>query len=122
MQGLKKFIDFCSQLESCELTIEQPIPKKVSFLDEMVIPKCKRNKSKIEKQISGIWTHYCELHGENPLHNMSECFELNRCKKRAKNFTTIQRSKKQKQRTIPYKDLNAFINAKVEKAFKKRPK
>ena len=63
---------------------------------------------------------YCELHGENPSHSTSECFELNRRKKRAKELTNPQLS--EKQRTVLYKDLNAFINAKVERAFKKKAK
>ena len=81
-QGLKKFIDFCSRLEYCELTMEQPIPKKVSFPDETVIPKRKRKRSKIKKQVSGIRMQYCKLHGENNLHSTLECFELNRRKKK----------------------------------------
>ena len=122
-QGLKKFIDFCSRLESCELTMENPIPKKLSSTDETVVPKKKRKRAKSEKQFSRIRKQYCELHGENPSHSTSECFELNHRKKRARGLlelTTPQGSKKQ--RKIPYKDLNAFINPKVKRAFKKRAK
>ena len=43
-QGLKKFIEFCSQLESCELTMEKPIPKKVSFTDKTVRQPRLKNK------------------------------------------------------------------------------
>ena len=48
-QGLKKFIDFCSLLEACELQMEETIPKKVVPTEETVIPKKKRKRSKSDK-------------------------------------------------------------------------
>ena len=57
-QRLKKFIDFCSQLESCKLTMEEPILKKVSFTDKTIIPKRKHKRSKSKKQSSGIRMQY----------------------------------------------------------------
>eukprot|EP00957_Ditylum_brightwellii_P179000 13634943-Ditylum_brightwellii.AAC.1 len=48
------------------------------------------------------------MHGWNNTHDTDDCFELNRRKKRAKLETS--RSGKEK---VSYKDLNAFVNAKV---------
>ena len=65
---------------------------------------------------------YCQLHGTNPTHGTADCFQLNCQKKRAKEFEVIQRHKKQEKTRILYKELNAFINAKVEQALKKKGK
>ena len=120
-QGLKKFLEFCSRLESCELTMEKPIPKKVAFQEETVTGSRKRKTLKAEKG-SGLRMQYCQLHGENPTHGTAECFELNRRKKRAKEFATVQRHEREEKTRIPYKELNAFINAKVDQALQKRSK
>eukprot|EP00957_Ditylum_brightwellii_P168067 12794791-Ditylum_brightwellii.AAC.1 len=57
------------------------------------------------------------MHGPNRTHNTKDCFELNRCAKRAK--TNSSHSKKG---YVAYKDLNAFVNAKVTEALKKAKK
>ena len=85
-QGLKKFIEFCTRLEAWETSLEKPIPKKVAYLEEFKTGSRKRKAKadKEEKACSGIRLQYCRLHGENPTHSTSDCFELNRRKKRAK--------------------------------------
>eukprot|EP00957_Ditylum_brightwellii_P078614 5976838-Ditylum_brightwellii.AAC.1 len=50
---------------------------------------------------------YCKMHRRNKTHNMDDCFELNRRKKRVKSESS--RNEKDK---VTYKDLNAFVNAK----------
>eukprot|EP00957_Ditylum_brightwellii_P029423 2224110-Ditylum_brightwellii.AAC.1 len=47
-------------------------------------------------------------------HDMKDCYELNQCKKCAKPNTSHNGSDK-----VTYKDLNAFVNAKVTAALKK---
>eukprot|EP00957_Ditylum_brightwellii_P128703 9818927-Ditylum_brightwellii.AAC.1 len=50
-------------------------------------------------------------------HNTKDCYELKQCDKRAKaNPNQAEKGK------IAYKDLNAFINAKVTAALKKAQK
>ena len=96
--------------------MEKPIQKKVAVNEETIIGsrKCKGKTIKTEKIGSSLCMQHCQLHGENPTHDTADCFELNRRKKRAKEFATIQRNKKEEKLRIPCKDLNAFINAKVE--------
>eukprot|EP00957_Ditylum_brightwellii_P028242 2132983-Ditylum_brightwellii.AAC.1 len=57
------------------------------------------------------------MHGPNRTHNMKDCFELKRCAKRAK--SDANRSEADK---VSYKDLNAFVNAKVTAALNKAKK
>eukprot|EP00957_Ditylum_brightwellii_P038522 2911547-Ditylum_brightwellii.AAC.1 len=57
------------------------------------------------------------MHGHNRTHNTKGCFELNQRAKRAEaNPNQFKKGK------IAYKDLNAFVNAKVTAAFKKAQK
>eukprot|EP00957_Ditylum_brightwellii_P104551 7966385-Ditylum_brightwellii.AAC.1 len=57
------------------------------------------------------------MHGRNRTRNTKDCFELNRRAKRAKaNLNQFEKGK------IAYKDLNAFVNAKVTAALKKAQK
>eukprot|EP00957_Ditylum_brightwellii_P097046 7390134-Ditylum_brightwellii.AAC.1 len=57
------------------------------------------------------------MHGPNRTHNTKDCFELNRYAKRAKaNLSHFKKGK------VAYKDLNAFVNAKVTEALKKDKK
>eukprot|EP00957_Ditylum_brightwellii_P148489 11305682-Ditylum_brightwellii.AAC.1 len=60
---------------------------------------------------------YCEMHEHNMTHNTKDCFELNR---RAK--CTKANPNQVDKRQMSYKDLNAFINAKVTAALKKAQK
>ena len=57
---------------------------------------------------------YSEMHGRNNNHNTDDCFELNQRKKHAKSDTSWSRKDK-----LSYKDLNAFVNAKVTAALNK---
>eukprot|EP00957_Ditylum_brightwellii_P195373 14885624-Ditylum_brightwellii.AAC.1 len=57
------------------------------------------------------------MHGPNRTHNTKDCFELKRCAKRAKADTNRGRADK-----VTYKDLNAFVNAKVTAALNKTKK
>eukprot|EP00957_Ditylum_brightwellii_P074795 5684257-Ditylum_brightwellii.AAC.1 len=50
---------------------------------------------------------YCKMHKDNRTHNMKDCFKLNRCAKRAKSNPSSEKGH------VVYKDLNAFVNAKV---------
>jgi ABC-type Zn2+ transport system substrate-binding protein/surface adhesin len=54
------------------------------------------------------------MHGPNRTHNTKDCFELKRRAKRAKTDTSRDGAEK-----VSYKDLNAFVNAKVTAALKK---
>ena len=54
------------------------------------------------------------MHGRNNNHNTDDCFELNQRKKHAKSDTSWSRKDK-----LSYKDLNAFVNAKVTAALNK---
>eukprot|EP00957_Ditylum_brightwellii_P128565 9807313-Ditylum_brightwellii.AAC.1 len=51
------------------------------------------------------------MHGPNRTHNMKDCFELKQCAKHAKANKSRDKADK-----VSYKDLNAFINAKVSVA------
>ena len=57
------------------------------------------------------------MHGQNMTHGTEDCFELNRRKKRAK----FKSSRNEKDK-VTYKDLNAFVNAKVSAALNKAKK
>eukprot|EP00957_Ditylum_brightwellii_P080031 6086132-Ditylum_brightwellii.AAC.1 len=57
------------------------------------------------------------MHGRTNTHDTNDCFELNRRKKHAKSESS--RNGKDK---VSYKDLNAFVNAKVTAALNKAKK
>eukprot|EP00957_Ditylum_brightwellii_P030043 2273940-Ditylum_brightwellii.AAC.1 len=57
---------------------------------------------------------YCEMHRPNRTHSTKDCFELKQRAKRAEADTTRGRADK-----VSYKDLNAFVNAKVTAALNK---
>eukprot|EP00957_Ditylum_brightwellii_P064303 4879731-Ditylum_brightwellii.AAC.1 len=61
--------------------------------------------------------YYWEMHGPNRTHNMKDCFELKRRAKHAKADTNCGRADK-----VTYKDLNAFVNAKVTTTLNKAKK
>ena len=56
------------------------------------------------------------MHGDNRTHSTKDCFELNRRAKRAKANPSSEKGH------VAYKDLNAFVNAKVTEALKKAKK
>eukprot|EP00957_Ditylum_brightwellii_P134397 10245798-Ditylum_brightwellii.AAC.1 len=57
---------------------------------------------------------YYSMHGCNKTHNTEDCFELKRRAKRSKPDDMQNEADK-----VTYKDLNAFVNAKVTAAFNK---
>eukprot|EP00957_Ditylum_brightwellii_P196420 14965614-Ditylum_brightwellii.AAC.1 len=57
------------------------------------------------------------MHGPNRTHNTKDCFELKRCAEHAKADTNLDRADK-----VTYKDLHAFVNAKVTAALNKAKK
>eukprot|EP00957_Ditylum_brightwellii_P009921 748496-Ditylum_brightwellii.AAC.1 len=57
------------------------------------------------------------MHGQNNTHNTDNCFELNQRKKCAKSDTSRSGADK-----VSYKDLNAFVNAKVTSTLNKAKK
>eukprot|EP00957_Ditylum_brightwellii_P123453 9412160-Ditylum_brightwellii.AAC.1 len=56
------------------------------------------------------------MHKDNCTHNTKDCFELNRRAKHAKSNPSSEKGH------VAYKDLNAFVNAKVTEALKKAKK
>eukprot|EP00957_Ditylum_brightwellii_P074766 5682119-Ditylum_brightwellii.AAC.1 len=57
------------------------------------------------------------MHGPNKTHNTKDCFKLKRRAKRTKADTNRGGADK-----VTYKDLNAFVNAKVTAALNKTKK
>eukprot|EP00957_Ditylum_brightwellii_P094974 7232452-Ditylum_brightwellii.AAC.1 len=57
------------------------------------------------------------MHGPNWTHNTKDYFKLNRCARRAKSNPSHS-----KKGHVAYKDLSAFVNAKVTEALKKAKK
>eukprot|EP00957_Ditylum_brightwellii_P184731 14070007-Ditylum_brightwellii.AAC.1 len=57
------------------------------------------------------------MYGRNMTHNTEDCFELKRRAKRAKASTNCDEVDK-----VRYKNLNAFVNAKVTAALNKAKK
>eukprot|EP00957_Ditylum_brightwellii_P034684 2628997-Ditylum_brightwellii.AAC.1 len=60
---------------------------------------------------------YSEMHGPNRTHKTKDCSELKQRAKRAKADASYGRADK-----VSYKDLNAFVNAKVTAALNKAQK
>eukprot|EP00957_Ditylum_brightwellii_P180920 13783733-Ditylum_brightwellii.AAC.1 len=60
---------------------------------------------------------YCKMHRLNRTHNAKDCFELKQRTKRAKADANCGGADK-----VSYKDLNAFVNAKVTAVLKKAKK
>eukprot|EP00957_Ditylum_brightwellii_P129428 9873470-Ditylum_brightwellii.AAC.1 len=104
-QGLQKFVEFCTHLESFEPSEGKTKGKKPSTLK--TAGKCKAKVSTTPTPSAGKNKFYCEMHGQNKTHNTDNCFELSRCKKHAKSDTSWSGADK-----VTYKDLNAFVNAK----------
>eukprot|EP00957_Ditylum_brightwellii_P201814 15327349-Ditylum_brightwellii.AAC.1 len=61
--------------------------------------------------------YYCKMHGPNGTHSTKDCFELKQRAKGAKANTSRDEADK-----VTYKDLNAFVNAKVTAALNKAKK
>eukprot|EP00957_Ditylum_brightwellii_P181184 13801150-Ditylum_brightwellii.AAC.1 len=110
-QGLCKFVEFCTCLESCE-------PSEVEPKDEKPLKLKTAGKRKAKVLTTPTASpagpkFYCKMHRPNRTHNTKDCFELNQCAKRAKvNLSRVKIDK------AAYKDLNTFVSAKVTKALK----
>eukprot|EP00957_Ditylum_brightwellii_P081434 6194449-Ditylum_brightwellii.AAC.1 len=95
-QGLCKFVEFYTCLESCE-PIEDKPKRKAKVLTTPTAATA---------TTAGL-KYYCEMHGPNRTHNTKDCFELKQHARRAKADTNRGRADK-----VTYKDLNTFVNAK----------
>eukprot|EP00957_Ditylum_brightwellii_P179921 13705658-Ditylum_brightwellii.AAC.1 len=114
-QGLHKFVEFCTYLESCVTSKAEPKGEKPSTLK--TAGKRKAEVSTMPAASSANIKFYCEMHGHNRTHNRKDCFELNRHAKCAK-----AKPNQFEKGNIAYKDLNVFVNAKVMVALKKAKK
>eukprot|EP00957_Ditylum_brightwellii_P203270 15333948-Ditylum_brightwellii.AAC.1 len=111
-QGLQKIFEFCTCLESCEPSKGKPKGEKPSKLKT-----AGKRKAKVLTTTTpsvGTTMFQCKMHGPNRTHDTKDCYELNQRNKRAKLNTSHNGADK-----VTYKDLNAFINAKVTAALKK---
>eukprot|EP00957_Ditylum_brightwellii_P137641 10492803-Ditylum_brightwellii.AAC.1 len=109
-------MEFCTCLESCEPSEDGP-----------KVEKTKKTKTRGRKHKAEVLTmpttttpgvkFYCEMHGPNRTHTTKDCFELKRSAKRAKADASHDGADK-----VTYKDLNAFVNAKVTAALNKAKK
>eukprot|EP00957_Ditylum_brightwellii_P204688 15340407-Ditylum_brightwellii.AAC.1 len=116
-QGLHKFAEFCNRLESCELSEDKPKVEKTG--------KTRGRKRETEVLMTPTATttttagvkFYCKIHMPNSTHNTKDCFELKRRAKRVKADANRCGADK-----VSYKDLSAFVNAKVTAALSKAKK
>eukprot|EP00957_Ditylum_brightwellii_P155674 11850937-Ditylum_brightwellii.AAC.1 len=109
-------MEFCTHLESCE-------PSK----DGPKVEKTKKTKTRGRKHKAKVSTaptttpagvkFYRKMHGPNRTHSTKDCFELKRRAKHTKADTSRDKANK-----VTYKDLNAFVNAKVTVALNKAKK
>eukprot|EP00957_Ditylum_brightwellii_P155096 11806017-Ditylum_brightwellii.AAC.1 len=111
-QGLRKFVEFCTCLESCEPSADKPKDKKSPR--SRITGKCKAD---MPTKPAGEKKFYFDMHARNKTHYTEDCFELKRCAKCAKPDKTQKDADK-----VTYKDLNAFVNAKVTAALNKAKK
>eukprot|EP00957_Ditylum_brightwellii_P100950 7694561-Ditylum_brightwellii.AAC.1 len=84
-QGLQKFVEFCTRLESCESNKGKPKGKKPSK------PKTAgKRKAKVlttTTSPAGKIKFYCKMHGQDKTHDTKDYFELKERAKRAKSST-----------------------------------
>eukprot|EP00957_Ditylum_brightwellii_P030280 2293067-Ditylum_brightwellii.AAC.1 len=104
--GLRKLVEFCTHLESCEPSSDKPKVKKSP--KSRIAGKCKAD---TPTKPAGEQKFYCDMHRCNKSHNTEDCFEL----KRHAKHTKLDETQKDAD-NVTYKDLNAFINAKVTAA------
>eukprot|EP00957_Ditylum_brightwellii_P133884 10209406-Ditylum_brightwellii.AAC.1 len=74
-QGLQKFVESCTRLESCEPSKDEPKDKKPAKLK--TARKCKTKVSTTPTSSAGTARFHCEIHGPNMIHDTKDCFELN---------------------------------------------
>eukprot|EP00957_Ditylum_brightwellii_P068437 5196069-Ditylum_brightwellii.AAC.1 len=108
-QGLKKFVEFCTRLESCEPSADKPKDEKSSKPQN-----ARKRKANVPTKPTGEKKFYCDLHGCNKTHDTKDCYELKQHMKRAK-----QSKERKDMDKVTYKDLNTFVNNKVTAALKK---
>eukprot|EP00957_Ditylum_brightwellii_P159205 12117421-Ditylum_brightwellii.AAC.2 len=111
-QGLQKFVDFCTCLELCEPSEGELKGKKPS--NPKTTGKHKAKVLTTPTSPAGERKIYCKMHGQKKTHNTEDCFELKQRAKRAKSSTNCDEADR-----MTYKDLNAFVNAKVTAALNK---
>eukprot|EP00957_Ditylum_brightwellii_P129245 9858997-Ditylum_brightwellii.AAC.1 len=115
VQGLRKFVKFCTFLESCEPSKDGPKGEKLA--------KAKTTGKRKAKVLTMPTTtpagvkYYCKMHGPNRAHNTKDCFELKRHAKCAKTNTSRNKADK-----VTYKNLNTFGNIKGTAALNKAKK
>eukprot|EP00957_Ditylum_brightwellii_P198553 15132525-Ditylum_brightwellii.AAC.1 len=114
-QGLRKFVEFCTRLELC-------VPSGPEPKDELSPTSKITGKHKAEVLTTPTTSlderkFYCELHGRNTTHHMKDYYKMKQRTKCAR--ANPNQAKKGKN---AYKDLNAFVNAKVMAALKKAQK
>ena len=105
-------MEFCTCLELCEPSAENHKNKKS--------PKSEnagKRKADTPTKPVGKKKFNCNMHGRNKTHDTKDCFELKWRMKHAKQGKTCTEANK-----VTYKDLNAFIKAKVTAALKKAKK
>eukprot|EP00957_Ditylum_brightwellii_P169782 12922745-Ditylum_brightwellii.AAC.1 len=66
---------------------------------------------------AGKTKFYCNMYGRNRTHDIENCFELKRCAKHTMPNMSHTNADK-----VSYKDINAFVDAKVTAAFNKAKK
>eukprot|EP00957_Ditylum_brightwellii_P118208 9016132-Ditylum_brightwellii.AAC.1 len=81
-QGLHKFVEFCTRLESCEPIKVEPKGEKPSKSN--TAGKCKAKVLTTPTASPAGLKFYCEMHGPNRIHNTKDCFELNQRAKHTK--------------------------------------
>eukprot|EP00957_Ditylum_brightwellii_P001417 110943-Ditylum_brightwellii.AAC.1 len=114
-QGLRKFVEFCTCLESCEPSKDGPKVEKTT--KAKTTGKCKAKFLTMPTTTSAGVKYCCKMHRPNRTHNTKDCFELKQCATRAKANTSRDKADK-----VTYKDLNVFVNAKVTAALNKAKK
>eukprot|EP00957_Ditylum_brightwellii_P043547 3301590-Ditylum_brightwellii.AAC.1 len=93
-KGLRKFVEFCTRLESCERSKDKP---KVERTGKTWGIKRKANVLTTPTSTTTTTTalkHYCKMHGPNRTHSTKDYFELKRRAKRAKADMTCGRADK----------------------------
>lgn len=74
-QGLHKFLEFCTCLESCEPSKVEPKGEKPT--KSKTVGKRKAKVLTTPTAPSADLKLYCEMHGPNRTHSTKDCFELN---------------------------------------------
>eukprot|EP00957_Ditylum_brightwellii_P104645 7974567-Ditylum_brightwellii.AAC.1 len=114
-QGLRKFVEFYTRLESCEPSEDRPNVEKTAKAKTMGKHKAKVSTTTTTTPVDV--KYYCKMHGPNRTHSTKGCFELKQRAKHTNANTSCNKADK-----VTYKDLNAFVNAKLTTALNKANK